>query len=196
MQSSATIQVRVYNVKSLCKPMSTKSCSKQARKSHVHNKTVAFSWKDSLWKRRKQKIRWICHKMTQPVLPEGWGRPTWPLKDVPCHLKARWGEMPTQHLALTQQNDVGLQSDIKVVLKWKQFDIAREENEEMRLMLWGEWVGGGMRKRKSVEVESCIVGVFCWNGTQALTRYERDCFLLKTVDPTANGRGERVVWEQ
>lgn len=43
--------------------------------------------------------------------------PTWPLKNVMCHPKAARGEMPIQHLALTQQNDVGLQSNIKVVLK-------------------------------------------------------------------------------
>ncbi len=98
--------------------------------------------------------------------------------------------MPTQQLTLTQQNDVGLQSKIKVVLKWKQFDIAREENEEMRLMLWGEWVGGGMRRGSQTRKKRCIVDVLCWNGTKALTQCETDCFSLKRVDPTLNIRGE------
>lgn len=149
LQLSATVQVKVWKSQvwtTTAVGRGVSFCS-QARKSCPDYKTMTFSWLEGLiWSKHWNLIRWIGHKMTQLTLPEGWGPPTWPLKDVMSHLKALRGEMPIQHLALTQQNDVGLQSNIKVALKWKQFDIAREENEEMRLMLWGEWVGGGMRK--------------------------------------------------
>lgn len=183
MKSSIILKVTCIKATSLA--YGWKFHTETVKKSHGDNGTLTLSWPDGLTSRKTE--TWLDESVMI------WHGPRWPLKDAPCHLTALRGEMPTQHLALTQQNDVGLQSNIKVALKWKQFDIAREENEEMRLMLWGEWVGGLMRKRKSVEVEKLHSWCFMLKWHSGFdTISERLLFFSVRPDPSLNSREGEV----
>lgn len=69
-------------------------------------------------------------------MPEGYAPVRWLLRDVTRHRAGLHAEMPTQHLALTQQNYVGPKSNIKVAQNRESLDKALEENRKMRLKLW------------------------------------------------------------
>ena len=153
-------------------------------------------WQEVLTSKHWKLIRWISHKRKVAVARRPATSNVAEGCDVSPESPARWNACLTFWLWHSRTVS-GRQSDIMIVLEWKQFDIAREKNEEMRLMLWGEWVVGGMRERKSVE--GCMVGVLCWNGTRGSTPCKRDCLLFKegeppTQAPLPGGAGEK--WGQ
>lgn len=144
---------------------------------------MAFSPTDDLTLKHQKSIRWISHKMTASV--------AWGLRTSNMVTKG-WYESPDSPIKWNACETFG--SD---TAEWCRPSIEYQGCAEMKAIWysqrreWGNEIDVVKRasrwwdaKRKSVEVESCRVGVLCWNGTQALTRYRRNSFFIKRLDPT------------